>query len=80
MGEPTKTVSILFVGNSFTYVNDMPGKLIQIASSDATNKIQLEVSSVTKGGADLAYMFQNAEANSALKLGNPASAALGSNN
>ena len=68
LGKPTKTVSVLFIGNSFTFVNDIPGKLIQIASSDDTNKIRLEVSSVTKGGADLAYMFQNAEAHNALKL------------
>ncbi len=68
VGEPTKTVSVLFIGNSFTFVNDMPGKLIQIASSDATNKVQLEVYSVTKGGAGLAYMFQNAKARDALKL------------
>ncbi len=64
-GEPTKTVSVLFIGNSFTYIHDIPGKLIQIASSDATNKIQLQVRSVTKGGAGLAYMFLNAEAQNA---------------
>ncbi|MGA2905399.1 MAG: hypothetical protein ABSD98_16350, partial [Candidatus Korobacteraceae bacterium] len=67
-GKPTKTISILFIGNSFTYINDIPGKLIQIASSDASNTIQLEVSSVTKGGAHLAYMFQNATSYNALKL------------
>ncbi len=67
VGEPTRTVSILFIGNSFTYVNDIPDMVVQIASSDATNKVQLEVRSVTRGGADLNYMFHSAQASNVLK-------------
>jgi len=67
-GEPSRTVSVLFIGNSFTYVENMPGMLVQIASSDPTNRIRLEVYAVTKGGASLAYMFQSAAARDALKL------------
>jgi len=58
-GEPSRTVSIFFVGNSFTYVNDMPGMLLQVASSDASNKVRLEVRSLTRGGATLNYLFHN---------------------
>jgi hypothetical protein len=61
-GKPDRTVSILFIGNSFTFGNDLPGMLVQVASSDATNKVQLEVHSATVGGATLNYMFHNPEA------------------
>jgi hypothetical protein len=67
VGEPTRTVSILFIGNSFTYVNDIPGMVVQVASSDATNRVRLEVNSVTRGGAHLNLMIRNTEAANALK-------------
>ncbi len=66
-GEPARTVSILFIGNSFTYANDIPGMLVQVASSDATNKVRLEVRSVVRGGATLNYLFHNAQASHVLK-------------
>jgi hypothetical protein len=65
--EPNRTASILFIGNSFTYVNDIPGMVVQIASSDATNRVRLAVRSVTRGGADLNYMFRSARASNVLK-------------
>jgi hypothetical protein len=57
-GTPKQTVSILFIGNSFTYTNDLPAMLVQVASSDSTNTTQLEIQSVTRTGAHLANMWQ----------------------
>jgi hypothetical protein len=66
-GTPSKTIRILFLGNSFTSVNDLPGMLIQIASSDSTNTIQLEVLSVTKDGGRLANLWQEPAARTVLQ-------------
>jgi hypothetical protein len=56
VAEPAKTVSVLFVGNSLTFVNDLPAMLVNIASSDRANITRLEVKAVTYPGADLNYM------------------------
>ena len=44
---------VLFVGNSYTYANDMPGWVTRLAESSALPP-QLETSSETAGGATLA--------------------------
>src|SRR5689334_3690663 len=46
------TLRVLFVGNSYTYVNDLPGTVAQIAN--ASGFVTLEVDSVAVGGATLA--------------------------
>lgn len=46
----TKTTKILFVGNSKTYVNDIPNKFANIASNAG---YKVSVSSVTEGGQTL---------------------------
>lgn len=56
VAEPAKTVSVLFVGNSLTFVNDLPAMLVNIASSDRANSTRLEVKAETYPGADLGYM------------------------
>jgi hypothetical protein len=58
-GTPIKTLKILFIGNSFTYVNDLPAMLVQIASSDSTNTIQMEVQSTTGTAAHLLRMWED---------------------
>ena len=50
-GTPAKTISVLFIGNSYTFVNDLPGMLVKVASSDPANTTQIEVQSLTRGGA-----------------------------
>lgn len=46
--DKTKTYNILFIGNSYTYYNDMPTKIFeQIANSVG---VKVKVDSITKGG------------------------------
>jgi hypothetical protein len=45
-------MKILFVGNSYTYFNDMPGKFSELCKS---NGIDAEIWSVTKGGYSFAH-------------------------
>ncbi len=45
-------MKILFVGNSYTFFNDMPGKFFELCKE---NGIEAEVWSVTKGGYSFAH-------------------------
>ena len=51
-----KSLNILFVGNSYTYYNDMPGAYFKKAAEDAGYHVT--VTAVTKGGA---YLHQYAD-------------------
>ena len=51
-----KTSKVLFVGNSKTYVHDIPNKFGNIASSAGYS---VSVSSVTEGGKTLSYLASN---------------------
>jgi hypothetical protein len=42
-----RTLTVLFVGNSFTYRNDLPAMLVNLASSDPGNATGLQVQAVT---------------------------------
>jgi hypothetical protein len=56
-GEPAP-LHVLFIGNSYTYVNDVPGLLAKIAqSSPKGTKIVTEA--ITEGAATLEYHLQN---------------------
>ena len=50
-------INILFIGNSFTFVNDLPAMLTDLASK---NGFEITTSSVLKGGA---YLHQFADPN-----------------
>ncbi|HEY1561921.1 MAG TPA: hypothetical protein VGF71_13715 [Caulobacteraceae bacterium] len=52
-----KTLRVLFVGDSLTYVNDLPGMLVRVASSDPTTPSRLEVRSVTAPNASLSNLW-----------------------
>ncbi|HEY2709363.1 MAG TPA: hypothetical protein VGI95_15040 [Caulobacteraceae bacterium] len=54
---PQKQVSVLFVGNSLTFVNDMPAMLANIASSDPANPVSLQIKAFTYPSAALDYMY-----------------------
>jgi hypothetical protein len=56
------TVSVLFLGNSYTYVNDLPGMVGQIASSDPNCRVKLAVQSVTRGSARLKDLWDDGKA------------------
>ena len=51
-----KTSKVLFVGNSKTYVHDIPEKFAKIAGSSGYS---VSVSSVTEGGKTLSYLASN---------------------
>lgn len=62
-GMAAEPVRILFIGNSYTYYNDMPRMLAAMA---ATGGNEAEVRSVTKGGASLRQLWDEGEALDAL--------------
>ena len=58
---PVRTVTVMFVGNSLTFVHDMPGMLANLAASDPRNDTELRIRAFTGSGAEL----QDLRANSA---------------
>ena len=61
-GTTTRTTTILFVGNSFTFINDLPAMLVNIAASDPGNPTQLAVKAVTYPDADLGFLLKQTDA------------------
>ena len=53
----TRTVKVLFVGNSLTFTNDLPGTLIRVADSDPQNPVKLVVGSSTSWDATLRQLY-----------------------
>ncbi len=53
----SRTIRVLFVGNSLTFVHDVPAMLVNIASSDRANTTRLEVKAETYPNADLHLML-----------------------
>jgi len=62
----SKNMRILFIGNSYTSVNDLPGMLTAMM---ATKGIKLETRSVTPGGLTLEKHWTGAEARKAIADG-----------
>jgi len=58
---PTRIVRVLFVGNSFTFVNDLPAMVVNLAASDAGNRVRLEVKAMTFPGAHLNELLQQSD-------------------
>jgi hypothetical protein len=48
---------ILFVGNSLTFVNDLPGKVVTVANADPSAPVSLKVRSITAPGATLSQLW-----------------------
>lgn len=57
-GKKKGTVSVLFLGNSYTYVNDLPGVVEAMAK---TGKSKLKTQSYTAGGAALIQFWEGSE-------------------
>jgi len=57
-----KNVTILFVGNSFTFVNDLPAMLVNIAAADPGNTTQLAVKAITYPDAHLGALLSQSDA------------------
>lgn len=66
-GTPSTTIRILFIGNSFTSQSNLPQMLVDVASSDATNTIQLDVRSVLKSSVNLSQIWSETKALDVLK-------------
>jgi hypothetical protein len=52
-----KTLRVLFVGDSLTYVNDLPGMMVRVANSDRSSPVRFEVRSVTAPDASLSNLW-----------------------
>ena len=57
--------TVLFVGNSYTFYNDLPGEVTKLAASAVGPKIHS--TSVTQGGATLKMHYQSSGAVAAIK-------------
>jgi hypothetical protein len=69
-GPPTEPVSVLFVGNSLTYTNDLPGLARSFAAA-APRPVTLFVHSVTPGGVTLEQLWSAGDAVRALRSHRP---------
>lgn len=63
-----KELSILFVGNSYTYVNDLPARLVELAKSDARG-VSIRTESVATGGATMAQHHATSGALAKIRAG-----------
>lgn len=68
-GSRTPPLRVLFIGNSYTYVNDLPHMLVKVAESDPQAPVRFEVDAVVAGGAMLNDHWQNPQARKALEEG-----------
>lgn len=59
---PAYALHILFIGNSFTFVHNVPRQFADIASSDHGSQTQYVVQSVTRGGITLAELWNDGKA------------------
>ncbi|NBO18674.1 MAG: hypothetical protein EBV03_05480 [Proteobacteria bacterium] len=60
---------VLFIGNSYTFYNNLPGMLLKIAESDPDNTIRFTVQSVTEGGIGLKELWERGNAYNAIQAG-----------
>ena len=56
---PAQKPNVLFIGNSYTYVNDLPAMTVLFA---AAGGVKMQQTSVTQGGASLAVMMAQTQA------------------
>src|SRR5262245_13866010 len=63
---PKRPTRILFIGNSFTARNDLPGLIAQLA---AARGIEIEHTLLSMGGASLRMHWNKAEAQTAIERG-----------
>ncbi|HVX12158.1 MAG TPA: hypothetical protein VHC22_13335 [Pirellulales bacterium] len=66
-GTPKDDLHLLFIGNSYTSVHDIPKQVADIASSDSGNSTQLFVQSITRGGVTLKELWEEGKAADAIR-------------
>ena len=59
---PTRTISVMFTGNSFTYVNNLPYMLSRVAEADRGSHLRFEIASDTHGGKTLSEVWRDGQA------------------
>jgi hypothetical protein len=59
---PARSVTVMFVGNSLTFVHDMPGMLANLAASDRWNATELRIKAFTASDAELQELRANSGA------------------
>lgn len=55
-------IDVLFIGNSYTFFNDLPKILEKISESDSSKSTKIKTNSSTIGGAGLKQLWDNGEA------------------
>ena len=65
----TETKRILFLGNSYTFYNDLPEMITEI-SNTVDGEIKIEAQQITIGGATLSRHYNSMETIGAIKNGN----------
>jgi len=65
---PDDRLRVLFIGNSYTYVNDLPFQIQQVAAS-AGAEMPLEVVSITPGGMTLEHHWTSGAARRLIRQG-----------
>ncbi len=55
-------LSVLFIGNSFTFTNDIPAQVVNLAAADPGSPLQLSVSSSTIPAASLLQAWKQGDA------------------
>lgn len=58
-GGATRELAVLFIGNSYTFFNNMPEMMVNIAGSDPDNKTRFIVQAVTRSGFRLADHWED---------------------
>ena len=67
-GGTAPPLEVLFIGNSYTYVNDLPARLHELAA-EAETPPSIDVTSVTVGGASFQMHWSGADAQPAIADG-----------
>src|SRR5690349_8766443 len=62
-------LKVLFIGNSYTYANDLPRMMADIAKSNTDKRLQFDVGSVTQGGLHLIDIWNEGKALTAIQSG-----------
>ena len=65
---PTDSLRVLFIGNSYTYVNDLPVQIQRLAAS-SENALPLVVNTVAPGGSTLERSWEQGRARRLIQLG-----------
>jgi len=62
LGAPSRKIDVLFIGDSYVFVDNLPKMLTDVASSDPSNTVEIETQSVTRGGTPLSGLLAAGDA------------------